>query len=102
MFGEKEVDHPADPVLISKMDTIKRATVGAVRQVIPLTDGSLRYMRISVNGFSYSAPVKTDDDRWACVGILRTEVRRARDLPTYEKIMETGIRTVKIKWEESK
>jgi len=106
VFGEKEVESPADPDLLSKMDKITRATVGAMRQVIPLDadiigapetyDGRpLRYMRIAVNGFSYSAPVKTEDDRWACVGILRTEVRRARDLPTYEKIMRSGVRVVR-------
>lgn len=92
VFGEKEVDKPADPVLLSKMDGITRATVGAIRQVIPLDVDTLRYMRIAVNGFSYSAPVKTEDGRWACVGILRTEVRRARDLPTYQKIMKAGVR----------
>lgn len=106
IFGEKEFDKRADPDLLAKMDEIKRATVGALRQVIPLDsrvlgmaetvpdDRSLRYMRIAVNGFSYGAPVKTKDDRWACVGMLRTEVRQARDLQAYEKIMKAGIRTV--------
>lgn len=103
VFGDKEVDKPADPELLSKMDTIKRATVGAMRQVIPLSDGSLRYLRIAVNGFSYSAPVKTEDDRWACVGMLRTEVRRARDIETYDKIMQSGVRVVlKVKTEGEK
>lgn len=93
-FGEKDVDAPADPNVMAKMEAIKRATVGAVRQVIPLSDESLRYMRIVNNGFSYSAPVKTEDGRWACVGVLQTEVRRARDYETYEKIMQAGIRIV--------
>mgnify|MGYP001164609927 FL=1 len=92
VFGKKDTEIAADPGVLRAMESIKKATIGAARQVIPLNDGSLRYMRIVNNGFSYGMPVKTEDGRWASVGILQTEVRRARDFETYKKIMEAGVR----------
>lgn len=91
-FGEPESTHPADPNALMAMERIKKHTFGAVRQAIPIDDGSLRYMRIQNNGFTFGAPVKTEDGRWASLGVLRTEVRRARDYEVYQKIMDTGVR----------
>lgn len=77
--------HPSD--VLAKMDAIERKTINDI--VIPIK-GSLRY--ISVGGFSFSMPFKTESGVDAVIGILQTEVREARDQATYEKIMQVYAR----------
>jgi hypothetical protein len=59
------------------------------QSVIPLGD-SLRYVR--VNGFNYSYPVRLESNMFAAVGALDAEIRQARDLATYQKIMQVYTR----------
>lgn len=70
------------PGVLSKMDALSKTLYQ--RKVIPI-NGSLRYIR--VESFSFSQPFTTDNDLTACIGVLATEIREARDEPTYEKIM---------------
>lgn len=77
--------------VMTRMNGIKRHIAGAFRQVIPINDDSLRYMR--VGSFSFGQPFKMENGNHAIIGVLTTEVRKARDLPSYEKIMRAGVRT---------
>ena len=76
--------------VLRALGSAEKLLVGNPRMVIPINDGSLRYMRIS--GYSTSQVAELEDGNKAGLAILQTEVRKARDLPTYEKIMETGVR----------
>ncbi len=86
-IGGKEAHEVAD--VLAKMNGVKRKVLGDVRVAIPVAD-SLRYMRVT--GFSFGQPVKTEDDRHAIVGVLTTDVRKARDIASHEKIMKAGVR----------
>lgn len=52
--------------------------------------GSFRYIR--VGSFSYSQPIETENGLYAIVGVMRTELRQARDQPTFDKIMRVYAR----------
>lgn len=86
-IGRKEAYEVAE--VLTKMNGIKRKLFGDMRLAIPIAD-SLRYMRMT--GFSFGQPVKTEDGNHAIVGVLTTEVRKARDIEAYEKIMKAGVR----------
>lgn len=75
--------------VLTKMNGIKRKVYGDIRRVIPIKN-NLRYMR--AKGFTFGQTVRMENGNHAAVGILTTEVRKARDLETYEKIMRTGVR----------
>lgn len=75
-YGSKSED------ALTKMDALSKALYQ--RQVIPI-NGTLRYLR--VKSFAYSQPFETENDLYACVGILAIERREARDTETYAKIM---------------
>lgn len=81
--------------VLTRMNGIKRHTAGAFRQVIPINDGSLRYMR--VGSFSFGQPFKLENGNHAIIGVLTTEVRKARDFPSYEKIMKAGVNLKEVK-----
>lgn len=59
------------------------------RMVIPIkaTEGQepLRYMRIG--SFSFGPVQETEDGRDVVIGVMTTDIRTARDLESYEKIM---------------
>jgi hypothetical protein len=60
--------------------------------MIPLTDGSLRYIRI--NSFGFGIPVQTESGLFSIVGVMPTELRQARDQETYQKIMQINTRLI--------
>lgn len=76
-FGSSSVD------VITKIDELNRLFLNN-KIVIPIR-GSLRYMR--VKGFSFGMALKSGSGVDYVIGVLQTETREARDLPTYEKIM---------------
>jgi hypothetical protein len=75
-FGNSSVD------VLTKIDEFE-LTLNNDRKIIPINE-SLRYIR--VKAFSFSAPFKTASNINAVIGVIQTETREARDLPTYEKI----------------
>lgn len=77
--------------VLTKAEGVKRHTAGAFRQVIPVNNEDLRYMR--VGSFSFGQPFKLEGGNHAVIGVLTTEVRKARDLPAYEKILQAGVTT---------
>ncbi|WP_010495080.1 hypothetical protein [Paenibacillus elgii] len=79
----------ADEVL-AKMDAL--STTLYQTQVIPRTDGSLRYVR--VESFAFSQPFKTENELFACIGVLSAQTRTARDQQTYEKMMNVYARLI--------
>jgi hypothetical protein len=80
-FGADETD------VLAKMDALSKALYQ--RKLIGIKD-SLRYIR--VESFSFSQPFKTENALYACIGVLSTEVREARDQATYTKIMQVNAR----------
>lgn len=81
-------DDRADKIL-ERMNYVSKLFLYG-RLVIPIKD-SLRYIR--VENFGYSEIFKTESDEVeACIGTLQTELREAKDLKTYEKIMEVYVR----------
>jgi hypothetical protein len=76
------------PDILTKMDAISRKCLYG-RLVIPIK-GSLRYIR--VNGFSFGQILDTENDLEACIGVLQTEIREARDMEAYQKIMNVNAR----------
>lgn len=73
--------NPAD--VLTKMDALSKALYQT--KLIPI-NGSMRY--IHVESFSISQPFQTDNDLYAVIGVLATEIREARDQATYEKIAQ--------------
>ena len=82
-FGERAPD------VLTKMDGLSRKFLYG-RTVIPIKD-SLRYIRVV--GFNFGQIFKTEQNNIeACIGVLQTEVREARDQQTYDKIMNVYAR----------
>lgn len=77
------------PDVLTKIDVLGRAIYQA--RVLPIS-GSLRYL--SVESFSFGQPFQTDNNLHAGIAVLTTEVREARDQPTYQKIMNVHTRYV--------
>jgi hypothetical protein len=75
--------------VLTKMDALSKALYQTL--LIPI-DGSLRYIR--VESFSLSQPFLTDNKLFACIGVLSTTIREARDQATYEKIMHVNTRFI--------
>lgn len=75
-FGTSSVD------VLTKVDEFDRV-MNNDRKVIPIKE-SLRYIR--VKAFSFGTPFKTASNVNGIIGVIQTETREARDLPTYEKI----------------
>lgn len=72
------------PDVLTQMDSLSKALYQT--KLIPLNDDSLRYIR--VESFSISQPFREETaDLYACIGVLSTEIREARDQATYDKIM---------------
>ncbi len=82
-FGERAPD------VLTVMDGLSRKFLYG-RTVIPIKN-SLRYIRVA--GFNFGQIFKTEQDNIeACIGVLQTEVREARDQQTYDKIMKVYAR----------
>lgn len=75
--------------VLTKMDAFSRKVMNGTI-MIPIT-GSLRYIR--VEGFNFSQPFKTEGNVDACLGVLQTQVREARDQAQYEKIAKVSVAT---------
>lgn len=58
--------------------------------LIPLNDGSLRYLRLG--SFSLSQPFETENGLDAIIGVLEASVRQARGQEHYEKIQSVYAR----------
>lgn len=69
--------------VLERMDVIRRKAVNDL--LIPLNDGSLRYIRIT--GFNVSQPFKNEGGLDVINAVMQAEVRQARDQETYEKMM---------------
>lgn len=80
-FGSSSVD------VLTKVDEFDRK-LNDNRRVIPIK-GSLRYIR--VKAFSFGATFKSASNVSAVIGVIQTETREARDLPTYQKIMSVNV-----------
>lgn len=77
------------PEVLTKMDGLSRKFLYG-RTIIPIKN-SLRYIRVA--GFSFGRIFKTEQDNLeACIGVLNTEIREARDQQTYDKIMQVSAR----------
>ncbi len=82
-FGERAPD------VLTVMDGLSRKFLYG-RTVIPIKN-SLRYIRVA--GFNFGQIFKTEQDNIeACIGVLQTEVREARDQQTSDKIMKVYAR----------
>jgi hypothetical protein len=79
-FGTNSVD------VLTKVDELNRLFLND-KFAIPIRD-SLRYIR--VKGFSFGTALKSAGGVDYVIGVLQTETREARDLPTYEKIMSVN------------
>lgn len=74
--------------VLTKMDALSTALYQV--KLIPI-NGSLRYIRVET--FAFSQPFQTDNDKlFACIGVLSTQVREARDQIAYEKIQNVFAR----------
>lgn len=73
--------------VLTRMDVLSTALYQ--RQLIPLQDSS-RF--ICVESFSFSQPFQTENKKFACIGVLSTEIREARVQDQYEKIMNVHAR----------
>jgi hypothetical protein len=71
------------------MDKLSRRLLSGTT-LIPLNDGSLRYIRIG--SFSFSDPVETESGLSAVLATMPTELRQARDQKEFEKIMRVSVR----------
>jgi hypothetical protein len=80
-FGTSSVD------VATKADELNRLFLNE-QMVIPIR-GSLRYIR--VKAFSFGAPTVSASGVNLSLGVLQTETREARDLPTYEQINSVGV-----------
>lgn len=75
------------PDVLAKMDALSTALYQT--QLIPIS-GSLRYIR--VESFTFSQPFLTQNDLYAGIGVLSTQVRQARDQQAYDKIQHVYAR----------
>ncbi|MGM1023549.1 MAG: hypothetical protein ACQEXV_24185 [Bacillota bacterium] len=80
-------DNPAEALDI--MDRLSRLLMRGTT-LIPINDGSFRYIRIE--SFSFSDPVETESGLSAVIASMPTEIRQARDQKTFEKIMQVHAR----------
>jgi hypothetical protein len=80
-FGTSSVD------AVTKADELNRLFQND-KFAIPIRE-SLRYIR--VKAFSYGTAVKSASGVDTVIGVLQTETREARDLPSYEKITQVGV-----------
>ncbi|KTS84480.1 hypothetical protein NS115_03905 [Paenibacillus jamilae] len=80
-------DNPAEALDI--MDRLSRQLMRGTT-LIPINDGSFRYIRIE--SFSFSDPVETESGLSAVIASMPTEIRQARDQKTFEKIMQVHAR----------
>lgn len=69
--------------VLDTMDTLSRSFMD--KDIMIPIENSMRYIR--VNYFTFSQPVKTEDNVDAIVGVLSTTVREARTQEQYDKIM---------------
>ena len=74
------------PNVFERMDKLNRLFLYG-RLIIPITD-SLRYIRVATFSFGEIFKTEQDENIEACIGVLTTEIREARDYKQYEKIME--------------
>lgn len=65
------------PEVLTKMDALSYAAMDGT--LIPI-NASARFIR--VEAFSYSQPFQTENDLFACIGVMSTEVREARTQDT--------------------
>ncbi|MEW9697945.1 hypothetical protein [Paenibacillus sp. SI8] len=73
--------------VLAKMDMLRKALYQTL--LIPIKD-SLRYIR--VESFSLSQPLKTDNELFAMVGVLSTQIREARTQEQYDKMTQIHLR----------
>lgn len=73
--------------VLTQMDALGRALYQT--KLIPIKD-SLRYIR--VESFSTSQPFETENDLFACIAVLQTEIREARDQAEYDLIQHVYAR----------
>lgn len=85
--GTRPIDNAE---VLRNLTKVQKLTYANQRMAIPINDGSLRYMRVT--GFNFGQPAELEGGNKAGLAILTTEVRKARDYETYEKIMEVQIR----------
>ncbi|MCQ4363059.1 hypothetical protein KQR54_18340 [Mycobacterium gordonae] len=72
--------------VMAKMDELSYAFMD--NTLIPV-NGSARYIR--VESFSYSAPFQTENDKWAAIGVMPTQIREARTQGTAPLITQVTI-----------
>lgn len=75
--------------VLTRMEAVSRKALND-NMMIPLQDGSLRYIR--VESFSLSAPLTTESEVDAMIGILVGEVRECRTQEAFEKIKHMYLR----------
>jgi hypothetical protein len=78
-YGDTALD------VLTKLDTLTTALEQT--RVIPI-NGSLRYIR--VGAISVSMPFKTDNDLYAAILVVSTEVRQARTQEAYAKMAQVN------------
>lgn len=71
-------------IALDVMDKLSRRLMAGTT-LIPINDGSLRYIRIG--SFSYSDPVETESGLSAVIASMPTVVHQARDQETFNKVM---------------
>lgn len=81
--------HDDPQAALETMDRLARRCLKG-EAMIPILDDSLRYIRI--NSFGYALPVKTESELFSIMAVMPTELRQARDLETYQKIMKVNTR----------
>ncbi|MFS0841165.1 hypothetical protein [Paenibacillus sp. 1P03SA] len=74
---------------ISAMDRLSRKLMFGTT-LIPVEDGSFRYIRIE--SFSFSDPVETESGLAAVIATMPTSIRQARDRETFVKITKLNAR----------
>ena len=73
--------------VLTKMDALSFAFMDAL--IVPVS-GSTRNIRVGT--FSYSEPFETENDLFASIGVLTTEVREARTRPQWPLIGKVNVR----------
>lgn len=74
---------------LERMDHLSRQAMDG-RLVIPMLDGSMRYIR--VDSFSFSHPTEAEGGLFAAIGVMPTELRQARTQEVFEKIQQISAR----------
>lgn len=70
-------------IALDQIDKLSRHFMAGTT-LIPINDGSLRYIRIG--SFSFSDPVENESGLKVIIAMMPTELRQARDQATFEKI----------------